>query len=994
MNNHPKHRSHRPYRPASLCAVLLLALLFGGWFWNGQALNAQAESTATASPGPVYHTVRVGEYWGLIAERYGTTIRALQAANPQLLRYNDVLRVGDRVLIPGSGPTSEPTSAASATPTHTPTATPSPTVTPSPTATPEPTATSTATTIPTEYVVQRGEGWSIIAERLGFRMSELIEANPQLVRPNYVLRVGDRIRIPGAADETDDGGTVPPATTPTSVPSATVAATPTVDATEVPDDDATGPAESTAACPADFADFPEQIITALNEAEGDPDALLAFLTSCNAAVENGLHSGDWNADGLADTVVVYADPSNATTTLQTELLILNGSSDGPVEAYRAGAAGEVQLLAIADINIDRKPDVVWTDRTCGASTCFDTVQVTSWDGTEWRNWTQNSITMAYAEVSLEDTTPVGQGQEIVLYGGTYGSVGAGPARARTEVWISLDGAPYTLLELTNDASSCLYHMVIDANAALLQGTADGFTEAEGLYQQALTDESLEACWNRPAEIAELRSFSQFRLALIAGYRGDSTAAAEQIAALADQYAESIYAQVGQVWQTAYAESENAAEACAVVNEFAVENPAAYEILADYGYANPTFAAEDVCPTLTVEPSVVAPSASTGLTEPLTTTAGLFGDLPLCPTDLSGFATVLPDLLAISGADELLLETWLRQCDAMSDERGGLRLIDANQDEILDAIFLPTVVSDLGFGPDGAQGDLLIYHGAADGSYTLALDEEIYGQPAWLAAEDLNGDGTLDLAWQVVGCSTFCVLEVQIVSWDGTAYTSIIQPGATIAEGTARFEPVPAGDSGSGSQLILSGGVSGTDEGGLAVPHTEIWQSIDGAAFQRLDWTYDRTAAGNECLGLRLIEADFALQASGVLGYEIAIERYTAALDPALQACSIYGLSGEEELVLLQGLASFRLVQAQALSGDLTAAQATLDALTLGQPESHFTTAAAQWLATYERDSNGAAACQAVETIFTGNAMLWQITDHFGYNHPTLAAEQICYQPAE
>src|SRR5690606_28161883 len=195
---------------------------------------------------------------------------------------------------------------------------------------------------------------------------------------------------------------------------------------------------------------------------------------------------------------------------------------------------------------------------------------------------------------------------------------------------------------------------------------------------------------------------------------------------------------------------------------------------------------------------------------------------------------------------------------------------------------------------------------------------------------------LDLAWQVIGCSTFCVLEVQIVSWDGSDYVSIIQPGATIAEGAAQFEPVPAGAPGSGSQLVLSGGVSGTDEGGLAVPHTEIWQSVDGAPFRRLYWTYDRNAAGNECLGLRLIEADFALQAADVLGYELAIERYTAALDPSLQACSIFGLAAEEELVLLQGLTSFRLIQAQALGGDLEGAQATLDALTLGQPDSHYT----------------------------------------------------------
>jgi hypothetical protein len=245
---------------------------------------------------------------------------------------------------------------------------------------------------------------------------------------------------------------------------------------------------------------------------------------------------------------------------------------------------------------------------------------------------------------------------------------------------------------------------------------------------------------------------------------------------------------------------------------------------------------------------------------------------------------------------------------------------------------------------------------------------------------------------VVGCSTFCVLEVQVVSWTGDDYNSIIQPGATIAEASARFEPVPTGDPGGGQQLILEGGVSGTADGGLAVPHTEVWQSVNGAAFQRIRWLYDHTVDGSDCMGLRLVEADAALQAAPVLGYEPAITLYTAAIDPSLQACSIFGLRGEDEIKLLQGLASFRLVQAQALGGDLEAANTTLAALTKGQPAGDYTEAATGWLTTYEGSDDAAAACEAVAAIFADDALLWQISDHYGYNHPALAAEQICYAP--
>src|SRR5690606_10928181 len=135
--------------------------------------------------------------------------------------------------------------------------------------------------------------------------------------------------------------------------------------------------------------------------------------------------------------------------------------------------------------------------------------------------------------------------------------------------------------------------------------------------------------------------------------------------------------------------------------------------------------------------------------------------------------------------------------------------------------------------------------------------------------------------------------------------------------------------------LLEGGVSGPPEGGLAVPRSESWQSVHSGLYGRIAWSYDRTVAGNDWLGLRLGEDDVALHASDVVGYEPAIELYSAALDPELQACSILGLAESQELELLQGLAAFRLLQAQALSGDLGAALDTLEVLADYQPDGEY-----------------------------------------------------------
>ncbi|MDQ3249744.1 MAG: hypothetical protein M3Q45_11135, partial [Chloroflexota bacterium] len=755
-------------------------------------------------------------------------------------------------------------------------------------------------------------------------------------------------------------------------------------------------------------------------------------------------STDWTGDGADDLLVIYQNPTTTLPAPQSDLIVLNSSATGFQVGHRARAAGQVRLLTSEDINGDAQPDIAWVDTTCGASTCFDNVEIYSWTGTQWQDWTNATISMAYAEINVDDVSEAGQGNELVLAGGIYGSVGAGPQRGRSEIWGSVEGAPYQLLEQRYDVSNCLYHVVLDANAAFLQGGSDNFATAEALYGGAITDVNLSKCWVREDEIDELKSFSLFRLALVAARQGQPAVAADVIGSLLASYADSIYAGVGQTWLSSYQQSNDLGVACAATNAFAEANPTAWDLLADYGYANPSFTAADVCPLLAGETAalttgdsitatrLITPAGSitngrvisqlrtlmaatpvtatraaptttpvslvttATMTTPLTTTATqavVINSGVACPTDLAGYTDAMLTLITAANGDAPTVEQWLRACGALDDQRGAFQMLDLNDDGLQDLVFLPTIVSDRGFGRDGAQGAVLIYHAQNGGGYKLVARPEIYGQPMLLRIDDLNADSKLDLAWTVEGCSpSFCVLETQVVTWDGNDYVSIVQPGAIIAEGKVSFEGVAPGEPGRGQQLVLVGGISGTPEGGLATPHTEIWQSVQGNAFQRIRWTYDRTAEGNDCLGLRLVEADVALQAAPVLGYDAAIKLYTESLDSQLQACSIFGLAANEELVLLQGLASFRLVQAQALSGDVESARTALATLSKGQPASQYTAAAQTWLDEYAKANNPGAACQVVQPIFAQNEDLWKITDHFGYNHPALAAEQICYQP--
>lgn len=1033
---------------------VLIALAIAALLCVAALSTAHAQEPTPAAGESFEYTVQSGDSWSVLARRFGITYAELRAANPQSQRVNDWLRTGEVLIIPAAPPagmTQPSADQATAAPV---------------------TNMSVAGEPETYHTVRAGQSWNSIAQLYGLTGSQLRAANPQAVRAGLVLYRGERLLVPPAPSEFQLQGadfrtptplagtpttsvtptpTLLPTETPTDTPTETptITSTPTETFTPSPtptDITTTGkdvdPSQGTApttesplptqaptgaptaptaaptaeivteigvACPATFGDYAGQINSILNTESFGMAGLMSWLRDCGALVDDGILTGDLTGDGNDELIVIYRDPAAPEGVTVNDLIVLNYGANGFTETYRAKAAGKVQVWRTEDINADGKVDVLFSDTVCGANNCYDALSIISWDGSTWQSWVDGSMGMAYANYVVREASDAGQGNEIVISGGVSGSPEAGPQRARTETWASVGGAPYSLLDRTYEASDCLYFAVTDANALFAQLPNADLAELERLYTRAATDPTLDTCWNRPDEESELRSFALFRLALVAAYQGAPEVASDLFASISTIYPESVYSQVGETWLNSFRADGNIQNACAAVNGFAATNPATFEYLNGYGFANRKYAPADICPIIDMAPSTTSPAAIAAAapaaaditivemgTSPLPTAAPTVeaGQLPACPADLAGFTTAVSQVLNTAGVSSQTVWNWLRDCEALTDSRGTVVMGDFTGDGATDAVVLPVIVSDTGFGPKGTQGAVLIYNGDGNGGFNLAANPEVYGEPSLIATADLNANGVADLGYTVTGCSTFCVTEVQVVSWDAesSAYVSQIEPGATLAQGEVRILDVPEGARGSGKQIILTGGVSGTPEGGLNVPHTEIWQSIDGEPFRRISWQYDREVQGNECLGLRLIEADVLLNAADVLGYEPAMDAYLASFDPSLKACSIFGIDGTQELMMLQGLASFRLVQAQLLAGNQSTAQSSIAALTQGQPEGPFTAAAQTWAAKFVESSDAQAACDAASTFFADNELTWQITDHFGYNHPALAAAQLCHVP--
>lgn len=131
------------------------------------AVTADAYQPTTLMTSSTRYTVRSGDTLSKIAKKHGTSVREIKAANS---KTSDMIRIGEQLVIPGSG-----TSAAA---------------TPAPVSTPAPSAISASGT----HTVKSGEFPGKIAQKYGMTTQELLTINgisdPRSLQVGQVLKVG------------------------------------------------------------------------------------------------------------------------------------------------------------------------------------------------------------------------------------------------------------------------------------------------------------------------------------------------------------------------------------------------------------------------------------------------------------------------------------------------------------------------------------------------------------------------------------------------------------------------------------------------------------------------------------------------------------------------------------------------------------------------------------------------------------------------------------
>ena len=371
---------------------------------------------------------------------------------------------------------------------------------------------------------------------------------------------------------------------------------PTATATPQP----TAPAEESptpvplAEHPGDFEQYADTIVTYLNDSQGDEDGLRAMLEKWQALRRvTDLLRVDVDDDSAGELVMVVVDPSpDYGVNLRGDVLVVD--KDEQLYSLAYSAAGESLLLdpaliEIDDLNGDGHTEMAFSSTSCGAHTCFTTVHIVASGTGQYQDLTGGGIEMSYVEPSFVDWDGDGV-RELIMYGGTIGSVGAGPQRERTEVY-KWNGTAYVPSETVYDYSNYLYYKVLDANQALLNGNYEG---AVALYREAIDNPELDV-WMEEGERDDLAAFSRYRLTLTYLLLGEAASAQATRDELLGAQPDNIYAQVLNVLWDAYKRDADLKVACEQVGEFAAAHPETVEVLVDYGYGNPTFTPEEVCP---------------------------------------------------------------------------------------------------------------------------------------------------------------------------------------------------------------------------------------------------------------------------------------------------------------------------------------------------------------------------------------------------------------
>jgi hypothetical protein len=266
--------------------------------------------------------------------------------------------------------------------------------------------------------------------------------------------------------------------------------------------------------------------------------------------------------------------------------------------YQAGydpSGPATRLLPVVDADGDGRQDVIYTLSTCGAHTCFESLEVLGWQETGFSSLMGGRLDMPYPTYTV---TP----GRIDAESGSIASVGAEPQRGYSEVW-EWNGSVFTVTQQIWAPPVYRYHALLDGDYALF---GEDYPVAVAAYERVIGDDALQE-WGAvsgtvdPAvERAQLAAFARWRLVLAHLQAGDLESAQAAYEQLQAEYPTGAVghdvAALAEVFWGTYVVDGSVVDGCLALVVAAKEDTSVHDFFnVNYGYANPRWEAVDICP---------------------------------------------------------------------------------------------------------------------------------------------------------------------------------------------------------------------------------------------------------------------------------------------------------------------------------------------------------------------------------------------------------------
>jgi hypothetical protein len=385
-----------------------------------------------------------------------------------------------------------------------------------------------------------------------------------------------------------------PQFTPTAPLATTVSATPTptpIPVTETPPTPTSTPVvyqcpEPVNLTPPDrsaFERYPEVIRNYLTQG-GNPEKIeLLDLEDYTAA--------DLTGDYVPEYIFIYIDPASSSFPPKS-LLIIYQCSEGAVnilETFTPQDWSGLELIDTSDITQNGNLELLFAEVTCGAHTCWHTIHVFTWSGTNMVDSVGAEFAYPYPEYLFEN-----HHLQVISYG--IGSVGAGPQRPVTTT-LAWDGSAITVTHITIGPAKLRFHAFVDGDTALQNGE---LTKASENYIHVIQDTDLlswDAFYEGKEETEWLHALARWRLLNLYVIQDDFDAAETFYEDLqAYNSLNAIGYPVTRLSERFYQiikEGNTINYACSVIKAMP-ETQLILDFLNSYGYANPHYKAADLC----------------------------------------------------------------------------------------------------------------------------------------------------------------------------------------------------------------------------------------------------------------------------------------------------------------------------------------------------------------------------------------------------------------